>query len=329
MTELGKQPPVKELAHGRWPEILPLLGVDGSLLDGKHQACPFCGGKDRFRFTDHEGEGMYICNQCGPGSGFDLIMGINGCDFPAAALSVRRVLNGAGPPAVSTKLDGRDKARRNAEKIWRQSKELDTGDNQVVDYLKGRGLSRCSTTLRIHAGIFDGQTGKTWPSMVAPIHGPDQELLGLHITHLELDPSRGVWDKAKIDNPKKQRVIAGTVSGGSVQLFRMGPSLELGIAEGIETAIAVRELFAVACWSVMSTAGMEKFKLPDIKPMTLRIFADNDKNHAGMKAAYNLANRLAIKDDYFNTFVERPPTMGDWLDFLNSHATHPKVRDIQ
>ena len=109
----------------------------------------------------------------------------------------------------------------------------------------------------------------------------------------------------------------------------MGPSLELGIAEGIETAIAVRELFAVACWSVMSTAGMEKFKLPDIKPMTLRIFADNDKNHAGMKAAYNLANRLAIKDDYFNTFVERPPTMGDWLDFLNSHATHPKVRDIQ
>ncbi len=328
MTEIGKQPPVKELAHGRWPEILPLLGVDRSLLDGKHQACPFCGGKDRFRFTDHDGEGMYICNQCGPGSGFDLIMGINEVGFSAAALSVRAVLNGAKAPVASPQRDSQDKARRNAAKIWKECKEIDR-DNQVVDYLKGRGLTRCATALRIHPGIYDGQTSKTWPSMVAPIHGPDQELLGLHITHLEMDPDRGVWVKAKIDNPKKQRVISRTVSGGSVQLFQMGPSLELGIAEGIETAIAVRELFAVACWSVMSTSGMEKFKLPDTRPMTLRIFADNDKNHAGMKAAYSLANRLAIKDDYFNTFVERPPTMGDWLDFLNSHANKPKVRDIQ
>ena len=39
----------------------------------RHQACPVCGGSDRFRFDDKEGRGTWFCNQCGAGDGLKLV----------------------------------------------------------------------------------------------------------------------------------------------------------------------------------------------------------------------------------------------------------------
>ena len=75
---------VKAAARGRWPAVLVALGVDARYTDTrKHQPCPHCGGKDRFRFTDHQQNGGFICNHCMPegGSGFDLLMLVSGYDF--------------------------------------------------------------------------------------------------------------------------------------------------------------------------------------------------------------------------------------------------------
>ena len=49
VTETVKQ------ACGHWPRILPALGV--SVIKNRHQACPVCGGSDRFRFDDKRGAG--------------------------------------------------------------------------------------------------------------------------------------------------------------------------------------------------------------------------------------------------------------------------------
>ena len=58
---------VKAAARGRWPAILAALGVDARYTDTrKHQPCPACGGKDRYRFTDHKQGGGFICNHCAP-----------------------------------------------------------------------------------------------------------------------------------------------------------------------------------------------------------------------------------------------------------------------
>ncbi|NLF70553.1 MAG: hypothetical protein GX575_16100, partial [Candidatus Anammoximicrobium sp.] len=55
---------VKSAAAGRWRELLSSLGgIDPSLLDGKHHACPKCGGTDRFRYID-DAAGACLCNQC-------------------------------------------------------------------------------------------------------------------------------------------------------------------------------------------------------------------------------------------------------------------------
>ena len=37
-------------ATGRWREILPAFGMPSSVLNGRNQPCPLCGGTDRFRF---------------------------------------------------------------------------------------------------------------------------------------------------------------------------------------------------------------------------------------------------------------------------------------
>lgn len=55
---------VKEAAAGRWPEIFEALaGVPAETFNGRHQGCPVCGGKDRFRYIDSD-KGGAICNQC-------------------------------------------------------------------------------------------------------------------------------------------------------------------------------------------------------------------------------------------------------------------------
>ena len=50
--------------RGREFEILrDVAGISAEYLDGKHHACPKCGGKDRFRLIDKDA-GAVFCNQC-------------------------------------------------------------------------------------------------------------------------------------------------------------------------------------------------------------------------------------------------------------------------
>jgi len=77
---------VKSAAAGRWRELLSSLGgIDPSLLDGKHHACPKCGGTDRFRYID-DAAGACLCNQChntANGDGIASLMWATGQPFPA------------------------------------------------------------------------------------------------------------------------------------------------------------------------------------------------------------------------------------------------------
>lgn len=84
---------VKNAARGRWRWILEALGVRPFFLSGRHTACPFCGGKDRFRFDDKD-RGAFICNQCGAGDGFDIVARqCFGGSKSAALKAVAQILN--------------------------------------------------------------------------------------------------------------------------------------------------------------------------------------------------------------------------------------------
>jgi len=312
---------LKEQTKGRWRSILTTMGVPDSLLNGHHQPCPFCGGKDRFRFTDHQGLGFWFCNQCGNGTGFDLASRFLDKGFPQVCSDIEKIL-GSGLPLVKWDKTMKTSEKNAVNRIWKDSHDLKIGD-PVCKYLMGRGLSSATKILRHHRAVWDGSTASKFHSMIAPITDCLGEMTGIHITHLE--PRDNGWVKStEVKSAKKMRKLKVTISGGSIRLFKMDPN-HLGIAEGIETALAVKELFDVPCWSVLNATLMEKFHLPVPKPLRITIYADNDSNFTGLKSAFTLANRLVVKDDFPNVSVERPMVIGDFLDELNGYAIRKKV----
>ena len=100
-------------AQGRWREILrDLAGLQPEQLSNRHQPCPACGGRDRYRFDDRDGNGSWFCNQCGGkdhlgggGSGLDLLMRVRRWSFRQACAEVERYL---GLPAGA---DGRHRSQ--------------------------------------------------------------------------------------------------------------------------------------------------------------------------------------------------------------------------
>lgn len=102
MDKITKQD-IEQAASGRWDWLLEQVGVPAKLLNGKHQPCPVCGGTDRYRFTNHQGHGTWICNQCQPdgASPFDLVMAVYGCTF---AESVELLAGALGLQVVGNKV---------------------------------------------------------------------------------------------------------------------------------------------------------------------------------------------------------------------------------
>jgi putative DNA primase/helicase len=92
MSNSKNLPEIRDQARDRWPGILRELGVDERFLRNKHGPCPFCGGKDRYRFDDRDGKGTFFCNQCGPGDGMEFVMRYRKISFKEAAELVRGIL---------------------------------------------------------------------------------------------------------------------------------------------------------------------------------------------------------------------------------------------
>lgn len=109
-------------AAGRWPELLSALcGLTPDQLTDRHQPCPSCGGKDRYRWDKDDAEGGWFCNQCGgkdqmggAGSGIDLLMRVNRWDLKQALAAVERYLG--LPPSATVRPAKPSKPHRTPEK---------------------------------------------------------------------------------------------------------------------------------------------------------------------------------------------------------------------
>lgn len=301
---------IGKLAKGRWPGILAQLGIDTKYLTGRHGPCPMCRGRDRFRFDD-KGEGMWICAKCGAGDGFKLLMEVNGWDFKKAAQEVEPLINST--PVVPTARE-RSEAdlRRSMNHVWKGSKPVTYGD-QVSSYLANRGihLETYPNALRYSESCKRGPE-EWYPAMLAKVHDKDGEPVNVHRTFLAKD---GSGNKADVEDAR--RMMAGKVPKGSaIRLASLGESKTLGIAEGIETALAAMSLFGIPTWSVVNTYGMMSFEPPPGVESVV-IFGDNDQSFAGQAAAYSLAYALANGRKKYEVKVMMPDFVGyDWNDVL-------------
>lgn len=179
-------------------------------------------------------------------------------------------------------------------------------------YLRSRGLSDpASPDLLFHPDLTDFEGRRGWPGLVArPRDAAGDPVAGIHRTFLLEDGS------AKAPPNKK---MLGSVAGGSVRLSPIGADGRLGIAEGIETALAASHLFGVPTWAALSADGLRRWAwTAGLTHVT--IFAD--AGEAGRQAAATLADRLNIAD-IPNTIVV--PLHGD--DFADDLARGAKAMD--
>jgi len=290
-------------AKGRWFGVCQALGIHLPAIN-KHGPCPVCGGKDRFRFDDKDGTGSWICGQCGSGYGVHLVMKVLNVDFKEAAKSVRSVL---GLTQISKAQPEATISKELLRKIYTESCPMSLGD-PVDNYLKNRGLNIVSPKLRYHPKCYEPETKTNMPAMLATFSLPDSTAITLHRTFLTNN-----GNKANIENPKKVLPALQSMCGGAIRLFEPKDGM-IGVAEGIETALAVYQLTNIPCWSVVSSVLMQKFEPPaGIK--YVMIFGDRDASFTGQKSAYILANRLVIQYKVV-TEVHLPTCGGDFLDQL-------------
>ncbi|MCG2574209.1 toprim domain-containing protein [Acinetobacter sp. ME22] len=106
---------VRDAAQGNWKDLIfPAFAITVPTKKNQHGPCPICGGTDRFRCDDKQGKGTFICNQCGAGDGFELIVKARGIDRADVLKEIGAVL-GLSSETKVTDAD-RKKWREKAEK---------------------------------------------------------------------------------------------------------------------------------------------------------------------------------------------------------------------
>lgn len=303
------------LGANGWREVLLAAGINEKFLRNKHGPCPACGGSDRFRFDNKNGRGDWICNQCGAGDGFKLLMGAFGLRFPDAR---RKVLELAGiTEASDVRMDPRPVVEEEIAKPTRRVLQLIRETCAIEDcepvrrYMKSRALWPLPErhSLRAHTSVEywnDRVRIGRYPALVAVVRDMCGEVVTAHVTYL--DP-----EGRKLEGFEPRKILSSMKGreGCAVPLMPHGETL--GIAEGIETALSAAIMHEVPTWAALNTALLAKFEPPQ-NVKKLIIFADRDI--AGLDAAAKLMERLQgrVKMEI------RTPKSKDWNDALRSAA---------
>jgi putative DNA primase/helicase len=182
-------------------------------------------------------------------------------------------------------------------------------DDEVRKYLQGRRLIVPLHGVRTHKSMpyyDDGKLVHHYAAMCCSFVSPTGKPLTYHVTYV----SDG--QKAPVEPCRKVLPPVEKMDGGAI---RLSPVAEhIGIAEGVETAIAAGMLFDLPTWAATNADMLSKFRPPEgVKAVT--VFGDNDANYTGQAAAYALARRLSTEGYGVRVFI--PSITGtDWCDML-------------
>jgi Toprim domain/CHC2 zinc finger len=254
--------------------------------------CPSCGGKDRFSVNITRK--VFNCRGYGGGDAIAMVRHVLAVDFADAV----EFLTGSAPhnravvarpshkPPILPVSDV-DHQRRRLERVEAIWKEGQDPQGTIVEnpYLAGRNLRLgrgAVDALRFHPRCpwRDPKTQKTIfvPAMICAM----RSIVGDTITAIHR--TRLTADGKKVD-----RRMLGVASGAAIKLDRDDTVTGgLHIAEGVETAMAARQLGLRPTWALGSTSFISSFPvLPGIECLT--ILAENDD--ASAKAVETCAAR--------------------------------------
>jgi len=326
---------VRQHARSHWFGILGRLAptLEQALArSGRHVPCPIHGGQDGFRvFNDVNERGGGICNTCGSFSdGFALLMWANHWGFREALEAVAHDLQlDAGSRWMTTPprqprpspapVRGQDDGAAEAalRRVWSETLDpQDTKARPLQRYLLRRGIDATPDpgVVRFHPGLGyyqDRSRIGTYPAIIARVSNAQGQPVSLHRIYLTPEGR-----KAPVASPKKMMVPLGPVVGGAIRLYPAGPTL--GITEGIETALVIRQRTGMPVWAGVSAKLLERFQPPP-EVSLLVIWADLDLSGTGEDAAVKLHDRLIDQRLRVAIHVPRGPIpVGakglDWAD---------------
>ena len=340
-----------KLSPAQWLALLQRYGVGAQSLTGRAAPCPVCGGQDRFTYDNKRGRGDWICRQCNEGNpmagdGLSLICRVTGMTFR----EVMTELSGQTPidlPAASHCTNApKPKAKadpvfveRRLSKMWEGAHRLHEGD-LAVRYLQTRvpGLPVFETD-GLRLGMLEYWHEKkllgTWPGILARFELPDGRLGTLHRTFLERSrPAKAniVTADGEILDAKKNDLTLNPLAGGAVRLMQPVNG-EIGVAEGLETALAAYMEFGVPAWYCLNRVELERFQVPDgLGIRVVHIFVDFDhvdpktRKSPGVAAGVALAARL--RQEGYVVVMHRPQVRGtDFADEWTARTERLAVRD--
>lgn len=288
-------------ACGHWPRILPALGV--TVIKNRHQACPVCGGSDRFRFDDKEGRGTWFCNQCGAGDGLKLVEKVFGVTPSEAAGKVNAVTGNLPPvaPEVIAATDAETEADRKAAAALAVKLMEKTRPATGNAYLTRKGFPgrECLTLTTLHkTGGVTFRAG----DVVVPLYDDSGALVNVQLINAD-----GL----------KRTLKGGQVKGACHILDgKKEAGKRLWIAEGYATALTVHHLtgetvmVALSSVNLLSLASLARHKYPACQ---IVLAADRDLNGDGQTKASAAAEAC-------EGVVALPPVFGDWNDAYTQHG---------
>ncbi|MFB4507676.1 primase-helicase zinc-binding domain-containing protein [Enterobacter hormaechei subsp. steigerwaltii] len=303
VTETVKQ------ACGHWPRILPALGV--KVIKNRHQACPVCGGSDRFRFDDKEGRGTWLCNQCGAGDGLKLVEKVFGVKPSEAAQKVNAVTGNLPPvaPEVIATAEAETEADRKAavSLAVRLMEKTRTASGNAYLTRKGFPDRECPVLSVMHkTGGVTFRAG----DVVVPLYDDTGALI-----NLQLISSDGL----------KRTLKGGAVKGACHTIEgKKQAGKRLWITEGYATALTVHHLtgetvmVALSSVNLLSLASLVRQKHPACQ---IVLAADRDLNGDGQ-------NKAAAAAGACEGVVALPPVFGDWNDAFMQHGEEASRKAI-
>lgn len=310
---------VKAQLKGNWKSVLEQhLGAE--VLAKPNQPCPFCGGSDRFSFTDKFGNGDCYCRHCGHRDGIKVIMDLTHKNFSEVIVALGEQLGiPAEVPSEPKPKKAKSRKTFTSKDLWNLGSPIEK-DTSADRYLSSRGLDgrnfqslRFFDHLRYAEKSKDGASWeeKYYEGILCRIDSSEEECF--NVLRIYLDNGQ----KAKVKAPKK--VFGKEISGGFIKLGEINPEDgRLGLAEGVETAMSAGILHEMPVWSVISAFNFKNFVPPE-EVKELFIFADNDSNFVGQKEAFTAPSVLAQKYKSLKISVVIPPEVNsDWNDVLLS-----------
>ena len=327
-------------ARGQWDQMVPALAPDQEMVaaiergDRRHGFCPVHGGEngDAFRvYPDFKETGGACCNTCGAfANGFALLVWLKEWSFAQAAKAVEDYLDGTAAPANRVTPIRQRPVRRKPYKgpplrvlknLWAEACPIrGTGAGPLRTYLADRGLALkghddSPPYVRFHPKLLycDGAKRSFWAGMLACLLDRQGRIVGLHRTYL--DPSNGCKAPVRVGK-KVLRAKGARLQGSAIRLYR--PARVMGLAEGIETAIAVRMATGMPVWATTSAALMKSVVIP--RPVQRAvIWADRDK--AGKEAAQAANKRLTAQGHVVEIrYPHLPKLKSDWNDALREQG---------